>query len=491
MACRIAAICLLGTALLGGCGGNEGGTLDLAFIAGDDDLYTRGARLSEPAQHVRAATAIGLVARDAQGEIVPGLADRWIVTDDGLSFIFRLRSADWPDGEPLTAASVRDALEEAIAGLEGTSMELDLAPVEEVRAMAGRVIELRLAGPFPTLLQLLAQPELALAPDRGSGEMTMVRQGEVALLLLRPPEDRGLPEDEDWQQEVRPIRIAAMAPARALSSFDDGEAEAVLGGRIAALPLVDTGPLSRGTIRLDPAIGLFGLHVRSETGPLGSEQGREAIAMAIDREALIAPFGIGGWTTTTRVVSPGLADDPRYIAERWTGRTIEDLRAEASRRLAAWRAEQPGRGPGPIVLTLELDEGPGLDMLFAGLSEQLGQIGIRLERVAAGQRGDLVLIDRIARFAAPRWFLNQFHCSLRRGLCNEDVDYLVELAVEERDLTARATLLAEAEAELASSNIYIPLGAPLRWSLIRGNVDGFLPNRWAFHPLPPMAQTGS
>ena len=43
------------------------------------------------------ATAQGLVAFDAEGRIEPALAERWIITDDGLSIIFRIRRADWAD----------------------------------------------------------------------------------------------------------------------------------------------------------------------------------------------------------------------------------------------------------------------------------------------------------------------------------------------------------------------------------------------------------
>jgi len=479
-------------ALLCACGGSDDGTLDVAFITAEAALFAPGQRLTEAAQHVRAATQLGLVARNAQGEIVPGLADRWIVTDDGLSFIFRLRTGTWPDGSELTAASARAALLEAIAGLEGTSMQLDLAPVEEVRAMAGRVVELRLSGPFPTLLQLLAQPELALSPrhdaEAGTGEMTVRRQEGGALLALKEPEERGLPEEDGWQEDVRPLHVLALTAEEALAAFDAGETDAVLGGRIDSLPLVDAGPLSLGTVRLDPAIGLFGLQVRRGAGLLASAELREAVAMAIDRPALIAPFDIGGWTPTTRVVNPGLAGDPGYGIERWTDLPIEELRAEAARRVAAWRAGQEGLAPGPVPLSLEIDAGPGHELLLRELAAQLAQIGIALRRAPEGERGDLVLVDRVARYAEPRWFLNQFACPLRRGLCSEEVDLLVAQAAEQRDLATRATLLAEAEAQLAAANIYIPLGSPLRWSLVRGDVDGFAPNPWAFHPLPPMAQ---
>ena len=481
------AVCF--AAALSGCSSSEDGPLDLAFIAAEDELFATGLRLSEGAQHVRAATDLGLVARDAQGEIIPGLADRWIVTDDGRSFIFRLREGTWPDGSPLTAESARAALVSAIRGLEGTSMERDLHSIDEVRAMAGRVVELRLSGPFPALLQLLAQPELALEPGAGTGPMVMNREVPVAVLSLKPPEQRGLPAKEDWREGVRPVRIIALPAQAALAQFEEGEVDAVLGGRIDSLPLVDTGPLSRGTIRVDPAIGLFGLIVQRDSGALESEEMREAIAMAIDRPALIAPFGIGGWTPTTRVVAPGLPDDPGYITERWTDRSLDELRAEARRRVTAWRAGQDDvEQDVPLVLTLEIGEGSGLDVLFRELAAQLAQIDIRLERAGDGERGDLALIDRIARFAAPRWFLNQFHCSLQRGACNEKVDFLVDLAVDEDVLAARAAFLAQAESELIESNIYIPFGAPLRWSLVRGDVAGFVPNRWAFHPLPQMAQ---
>ena len=485
---RQALIFLCCALILGSCGRSAEGTLDIALISSPEDLFTKSARLSEPAQHIRAATALGLVARDAQGEVVPGLADRWIITDDGLSFIFRLRSGDWPDGSALTAQSARTALLLAIKGTKGTALELDLAPIESVRAMAGRVIELRLSGPFPALLQLLAQPELALRPQENTGDMVLARQGAKSLLMLKAPAARGLPEEENWQERVRTVRLTALSAPAALAAFDENEAEAVLGGRIDSLPLVDIGPLSRGTIRLDPAIGLFGLLVQANTGLLADADMREALAMAIDRSALIAPFGIGGWTPTTRVVSPGLVDDPGYIAERWSDRSVDDLRAEAARRVRGWRARQQGLESGPVPLSLEIGEGPGYDRLFRGIAGQLAQIGISLQRATGEQRSDLLLIDDIARYAAPRWFLNQFNCSLHRGLCDPDVDLLVKRATASTDLTERGVLLAQAEAELTAANIYLPIGAPLRWSLIRGNVEGFAPNRWAFHPLPPMAE---
>ena len=152
-------------------------------------------------QHVRAATHEGLVALDPAGQVIPAIAERWIVTDDAMSYIFRLRDSAWPDGEEITADDVQRELRGIIARLEGTSLGLDLAKVNDVRARTGRVVEVRLSGPMPEFLRLLAQPELGFA-ERGSGAgtgpMIMWRDDDLGLARLSalPPEARGLPARE-------------------------------------------------------------------------------------------------------------------------------------------------------------------------------------------------------------------------------------------------------------------------------------------------------
>jgi oligopeptide transport system substrate-binding protein len=52
----------------------------------------------------------------------------------------------------------------------------------------------------------------------------------------------------------------------------------------------------------------------------------------------------------------------------------------------------------------------------------------------------------------------------------------------------KAQLLAAAHMQLIGSEVFIPLGAPVRWSLVRGNITGFEENRWGLHPLFPLSQ---
>mgnify|MGYP001061234899 CR=1 FL=1 len=483
---RAPRLIVLSLALLAAaCGRSGSGALEVAIIGGKGDPFETGARLSPAAQHIRAATVEGLVSLDAEGRVIPALADRWIITDDGRSYIFRLRDGTWPDGSELSGESARDSLRRAIRRLSGTSLARDLSQIDEVRAMAGRVVEIRLKGPMPDFLQLVAQPELGLVRrNAGSGPMTLRRVEDVAVLAMISPEKRGLPVVQGWQKTVREVRVRALPAALAINRFDEGEVDLVLNGRIESLPLADTGPLSRGTVRLDPAVGLFGLLVARADGLLADAAGREAVSMAVDRDTLIAPFNVGGWGPTTRVVAPGLPSDLGTIGERWRALTLAQRRAAASARVAAWRGANGGKA---AELSVEMPEGPGSDLLFSALFADMAKIGVTLRRAKPGEAASLVMIDRVARYANAQWFLNQFRCGLQRAVCSSEADRLVDEAMTVAGPAERAAVLAEAEAELTQANAYIPFGPPIRFALVRAGVTGYADNQWVFHTLPALA----
>jgi len=466
-------------AALAACGGDADRPVEVAAIGDPASPFATGARLPVAAQLIRSATAEGLVAFDAQGRVIPALADRWIVTDDGLSYIFRLRDGRWADGSAITGESARAALLEAIGAVRGTALGLDLAPIDEVRTMAGRVVEIRLKQQAPDFLQLLAQPELGLLRrGRGGGPMKLTREKRSALLRPIAPEDRGLPQQADWERRTGRLRLTALPAPRAIELFNAGETDVVLGGRFEDFPRLDAARVSRGAIRLDPVAGLFGLAVVDPQGFLAAPENREALAMAIDREALANALGVGGWTATARLVNPGLAGDNGTVGERWPGRSIDERQAMAGARIGRWN--------GSARLRVALPAGPGADLLFARLEADWAVIGVKALRVGEAADADLRLIDAVARYPRAEWFLNQLSCVAARGVCDSLADRLAGQARDEPDPARRAELYAEAEARLTIANGYIPLGVPIRWSLVSGSAVGFAPNAWSVHPLMPM-----
>lgn len=474
--------------LLTSCGSRDDGVINVVFIGDRKELLADGLRLSYAGQHVRAAVAEGLVALDGEGGVIPAIAERWIVTDDGASYIFRLRNSDWPNGKPITGEDVRDELQRNIRNLQGTSLGLDLAQITAIRAMTGRVVEIRLASPMPDFLQLLAQPELGLRHGgRGTGPMAIAydpRQGPIELHAV-PPESRGLPRREDWKDDARTLHLRAFAAQAATTAFARGEADVVLGGRLADLPFADTGALARGTVRLEAGLGLFGLEVVKAEGFLAQASNREVLAMAVDRAALVEPFNIGGWTPTTRIVAPDLPGDSGLVGERWADLRFDRRQAMARQRVLVWKGDARSDR---LRLTIEQPPGPGSAALLRRLAKMYADVGIVLEPVAKGARPDLRLKDRTARYGAARWFFNQFNCQLTDDLCSPEADRLVAEADRAGDPTLRAELLAQAERLLMAENYYIPFGAPIRWSLVRAGNDGFSENAWAVHPLFALAQ---
>lgn len=478
---------VLAALALASCHALDNSALNVAVIGGTDDPFQSGIRLAPAGQLVRAATAEGLVAFDEQGRVIPALADRWIVTDDGQSYIFRLRDGNWESGDPITADSARKALKAALDTLEGTPLALDLSGIDDIRVMAGRVIEIRLKRPMPYLLQLLAQPELGLTHEkRGAGPMKLDRAEGVARLTPIEPSRLGLPAIQDWDARTRQIALHALSGTDAVARFNDGDVDLVLGGRIQDFTLTRSVGILRGTIQIDPVAGLFGLQVMNDRGFLADPANREALAMAIDRDALMAPFGVGGWSSTTRIVTPSLDGDLGTIGERWTGQSLDARRQVAAARVRTWQAGK-GNSAGAVKLQLWLPDGDGSRILFGKLAADLGAIGITLERSKDAQAADLTLVDDVARYPRAAWYLNRLSCSAKRGLCSSEADARVTEADDAATPADHAALLTEAEAELTAANVFIPFGTPIRWSLVRGSVSGFAPNAWSWHPLMPLS----
>src|SRR4030095_15341275 len=101
----LAAIVALAVA---GCGGQSEEALDVTVIGKGRPVLADPAAgtLSQPNEVMLSNVAQGLVRFDARGQIDPGLAERWNVSDDGLSYIFRLASGNWPDGRQVNAREV-------------------------------------------------------------------------------------------------------------------------------------------------------------------------------------------------------------------------------------------------------------------------------------------------------------------------------------------------------------------------------------------------
>ena len=474
---KLLILALVGASLAtGGCRDRNNDALDVLVI-GDKapTVVDPGDGALSPAQQVlMASVAQGLVRFDARGQIEPGLAERWNVSDDGLSYVFRLSAGDWPDGRTIQARDVARLLTRTLRSASRNPAKDMLGAVAEVVAMTDRVIEIRLSAPRPNLLQLLAQPEMALTREGlGTGPFQPVQRtaprGAMALLhaerVIDGPDKRDL------------VNLAAVPAARAIAAFANGEADLVLGGTFDDLPLVQRARIARSAVRFDPVAGLFGLVPARKSGPLADKELRALLNRTIDRDALVAALAVPGLRPRATLLQSGLEGLAPPDQPGWAAVPIVDRRMQAFAEVRTMAGTDE-----PLTLAIDLPAGPGSRILFDRLAADWGAIGIKLVRADKARTADLRLVDAVAPSASPAWFVRSFRCTFR-PICSTEADEAMDSARAATVAEQRAALIRDASRLIEEEILFLPIAAPVRWSLVGPRIEGFAENIVARHPL--------
>lgn len=421
------------------------------------------------------ATAQGLVAFDADGQIEPALAERWIMTDDGMSIIFRIRRAQWADGRPVTSAEVAARLRAVSAPTSRNVLKPLLSGIDRIVGMTGQVIEIRLKVPQPDFLQLMAQPELAIfrtSPTVGSGPYTVhsVRNGVTRLRLLPAIGETPSPEE----QERSDIRVRSEKASMAIARFAAREIALVTGGGFADLALARAARPASSQFQLDPAYGLFGLAVAADSKALQDVNIRRALAMAIDRDRIVQLFGVSKWKPVQSLLPAQLDSAAPPAALEWVQLSRGDRIARARGYVSAH--------PDLPEIRVSLPTGASARLLFAALADDWRRIGVRARLVGPNDPADLRLIDEVAPQSSALWYLSRVSCA-HRVPCSEAGEAALSAIASAAKSSDRSAAIAEADAAFASNQPYIPIALPLRWSLVGPQLTGWRASGFATHPL--------
>jgi len=453
----------------------EAGPVRVSVIGGQPTLVDPNRRAPDATQQVLlGAVAESLVSYDETGQIGPGLAQRWIVTSDGLSTILRLRRAQWPGGAVISSNEVVRRIRTMLGSASRNPLRPAFDSIEEINPTTPEVIEFRLTTPRPPLLELLAQPEAVILSRKleGTGPFKIVsRQG--ATLRLEP---RAVPAEGE-SSELTPVTLTGERAAKAIARFDAGESDLVLGGTYLDWPLIAVAEPPARALRFDPADGLFGLVVQRTDGFLAEPANRQVLGMAIDRDALLQAFNAPGWLGVLRVLPQRYRSAQEPAFPSWAAMDITGRIAEAQRRVAASQVSNPD----PIRIRVHLPDGPGSTLVFARLAVDWRRVGIEAVRASAGD-ADLRLVDRVAPAGSALWYLDQLACPSRQA-CSEEAQTALQAVRASTSLFERGTQLAVADKAIAESGFYVPLARPLRWSLVSPRLNLFRENARAYHPL--------
>ena len=480
----LVAATLIATLAIAGCGGNSREMTRVGVIGPEPTLVDTVTRpLTTGEALLRSNMAQGLVRFDERGQVVPGLAERWNVSDDGLSYIFRLQTGEWPDGRKIKAEEVARILRRQLRSASKNPLKDSLGAVSEVLAMTDRVIEIRLSAPRPFLLQLLAQPELGFVwAAQGTGPFLPASAEDMAVMTAGSSQKEGIflthririPDAED---PVEKVQARGGSAARLVADFADGKIDLVLGGTVADLPIAMKAKVPRGTLRFDPAAGLFGLIPTNRSESLREVEVRRLLSRSIDRQAMVRGLNVEGLVPRATLLQSGLEGISQLEQPAWLGVPMDD------QRLALVREAQRLFGnAGRPTIRLAIPEGPGGDYLFGRLRYDWAYLGISVERAPSAASADLVWVDEVAPSSSPAWFVRRFRCGVV-PICVAEADPLLAEARASFDAVQRTRLLFDAARMMDDAQLFMPVAAPIRWSLVSGRVPGFEENAFARHTL--------
>lgn len=398
-------------------------------------------------------------------EIAPGIADKWSVTDDGLTWTFQLREdVVFHDGTPLTSADVKATFDHYVKSAAG---EIDFRPparsytgpfIDSVDAPDDYTLVLNLGAPAAVLLQNLSAawvnivskkdydehgPEWFVTNANGTGPYRWAAdkwERGVSFELERNDNfwEEGLPYLDGKKYTVIPSSSLLRA------AFETQAIDVVSAGGVGNVEEIVAKLGDRVRIVDGPGGGPAYVLLNTKLPPFDDVRIRQAIYLLVDRDAIAeralqgAPGFVGSWFEPNtfagnygtpleelRQKDPGYALDKTEAIQQATA-----LFAQAGFDPRGYKLTVISRGNSPTaatflgsqVLAAQLAE-IGFDVDFSG-QESLAAV----EKFKSGEGWNATIYTSALPYPAPESMLNRYLSSNGQrnysGLVDETVDTL-------------------------------------------------------------------
>jgi oligopeptide transport system substrate-binding protein len=459
----------------------------------------------------------GLVAEDARGALIPGLAERWTEAPDGRSWTFRLRSGlRWSNGEPLDAAQIVASFRRAFAPAtaapfaghfdaiaNAAAVQRGERPPEAlgVAAPDARTVVFRLTRrvDLPRLLTLptaypVHLPALAEHGAQHTRPGKLIGNGAYRLADWLPQAMITLERNPHFREPAPIPRVRFHVTEDASSELKRFEAGGLhITETVPPQPLPQLRARFGDQLRISPYLGSFWLGFNLTQPPFkDSVKLREALSLAIDREILTRHVTALGEQPAFGLVPPGVADyTPASLG--WSRAQQFQREALAKRRYA----EAGYSAANPVEIELRYNTSTPhrrLALAVAAMWREVLGAKVRLRneewKVFVGNRRQRAITQVfrggwIADVDDARNFLDNFRAGSAAnwtGYADPDFEALLDAADAAPSLAARSQKLCEAEARLLSAHAILPIYFYTSKHLVRPEVEGFEANALDRHP---------
>jgi len=243
----------------------------------------------------------GLTRFMSDGSIVPGLAESWEISDDGLVYTFTLRDGvTFHDGTRMDAEDVKFSLERILAEDSANAQKALYTSISGVEVVDPLTVQVTLSEPNGSMLFNLAWGDAVIvAPESIDNIKQMpIGTGAFKFVSWTKGDNIQLEKNADyWGTPAMLDRATFKFISDPTAAFAAMMAEDI--DAFAGFPAPENLPQFEADPRFQVLVGSTEgetiLSINNQQPPFGDVRVRRAIAHAIDRQAIIdgAMFGLG------------------------------------------------------------------------------------------------------------------------------------------------------------------------------------------------------
>lgn len=447
----------------------------------------------------------GLTTYDKNLNNVPAMAESWEVSDDGLVYTFHLRDAKWSNGDPVTAQDFEYAWKRALDPELGSEYAYQLYNLKNgaaynageitdpdqigVKALDDKTLQATLEKPAPYFLSLTAfmtlypvhRASIEANPDTWTEAGNYVSNGPFILdtwehenLIVLKPNPNYYDADKVKLEEIRFVMITE--PSTAVAAFENGEVYYTQ-----PIPPADIDRMKQDPgYHNVPYLGTYYYGFNTTKEPWNNAKVRQALASAIDRQAIVDNITKGDQQIALSFVPPGVSGYQEGIGWPYDPEKAKQLLAEAG------YPDGEGFPEFSLLFNTEGAHQPIAEAVAQMWKENLGVTakleGMEWKAFLASRMEptvDIMRLGWIGDYPDPNTFL-ELYTSWSGGndvhYNNAEYDALVEKASTTLDPEERLKILQEAEKIIIEDAPIVPIYHYNNVYLLAPFVKGYDPN---------------
>lgn len=441
----------------------------------------------------------GLTKIDSNNNVQEGMAIKWDISDDGLTYTFHLRTnALWSDGKNVTAkdfeyswkrsvdpnvaaeyAYMMEIVKNAKEINEGTMNYNELA----VKAIDDYTFQVTLVNPLPYFLEFIASTgifmplrediinsygdEWTLNPETyiGNGPYTMTERLIDEKIVFSANKYYYNPNE----QIPKKINFILMSnPNTAMSGIKNSSIH------FSALepPSAEIESLkANNSIAENNAIGTYYIELNITNDALKDKRVRQALSLAIDRNYLVLNVTKGGQIPAEAFVAPtvrGSNSTFRIENQEYINNKTYLANVEKAKMLMS----EAGYPNGKNFPVLELKVSPGIYVLLGETIQQMWKDNLNIDITILQEEFPITLqslIDKDYEMVRMSWtgdyndpmtmleIMSSYSGINHTGFSNSNYDNFINIAKTSADNNVRMNAMKEAEAILMEEMPIIPL----------------------------------